>query len=214
MARFCVLVCLCLIAAHISSAAPVAEPSAAHPAVNGENFDIADDDGADLDNQLVAYVPVINKRNDFSGARDNKIKTYKELERELTLAGASGPKRETAIVQAASADAERSGSPNGDAIKSIAFNSREVRIVGPDAREVEMKDDIQTKVAVALDNLQKEAAEAWEQVNEKLDKGWTELKRHEVWGQVNEKLDKGWTDFKSMVEGVVAPAVKQVRKQN
>jgi hypothetical protein len=123
-------------------------------------------------------------------------------------------------------DAERSGSPNVEKMKDIAMNSREVRLVGPNQREVEMKDDLPTKVVVALENLQKETqevlstmndkldkgwtevkkSEVWSQMNEKLDKGWTDIKRSEVWGQVNEKLDKGWTDLKSMVEGLVAPS--------
>lgn len=85
-------------------------------------------------------------------------------------------------------DAERSGSPNVEKMKDIALNSREVRLVGPNQQEVEMKDDLQSKVVVALENLQKEAKE--------------------VYGQVNEKLDQGWTELKSMVEGVVKQASK------
>ena len=118
----------------------------------------------------------------------------------------------------------------GDKVElgNIALNSREVRLVGPNQKEVEMKDDMATKVVVALENLQKEASDVWSQVNEKLDKGlsdikrsevWTQMnekldkglndiKRSEVWGQVNEKLDKGWTDLKSVIEGVVSPSSK------
>lgn len=116
----------------------------------------------------------------------------------------------TPAVRASSASgADPKPSANADRIKDIALNSREVRLMGPNQREVEMRDDVASKFVVAMDNLQKEASGVWGQVNEKLDKGWTDLKRSEVWGQVNEKLDKGWTDLKTMVEGVVAPNKQQ-----
>lgn len=62
-----------------------------------------------------------------------------------------------------------------DKAKSIAFNSREVRLMGPEQREVEMKDDIATKFVIVLDNLKTEASELMDQVNDKLDKGWSEF---------------------------------------
>ena len=173
-------------------------------------FEVYGDNEADeTENKLLSYEPIIvNKYGTSSRSADNKIpsssQTFSNLEKESPEVMAS-------------ADADASGSPNSDTIKQIAFNSREVRLVGPDQKEVEMKDDVATKVAVALDNLQKEATEVWGQVNEKLDKGWTELRRSEVWGQVNDKLDKGWKDLKSMVEGVVAPSSKssnQARREN
>jgi len=73
-------------------------------------------------------------------------------------------------------------------IKAIAFNSREVRLVGPNQKEVEMKDDVASRLLVALENFQKDATQ--------------------VWGQVNGQLDKGWTDFKTMIEDAVASAKK------
>lgn len=76
-----------------------------------------------------------------------------------------------------------------DKLKSIAMNSREIRLVGPDGKEVEMKDDVPTKIIVAFENLQKEASQ--------------------VWDQVNTKLDKGWTEFKTMVERAVKPTEKK-----
>lgn len=57
---------------------------------------------------------------------------------------------------------------NQDRIKSIAYNSREVRLVGPDQKEVEMKDDVATKIVTALENLQKEATDVWDQVNDQV----------------------------------------------
>lgn len=71
-----------------------------------------------------------------------------------------------------------------DRLRNIAMNSREVRLIGPDGKEVEMKDDVPTKIVVAFENLQKEASQ--------------------VWDQVNTKLDKGWNDFKTMVERAVS----------
>lgn len=62
--------------------------------------------------------------------------------------------------------------------KSIAFNSREVRLIGPNQQEVEMKDDLASKFAVVMDNLRLEATDLYGKVNEKLDKGWTELKQN------------------------------------
>lgn len=61
-------------------------------------------------------------------------------------------------------------------IKTIAFNSREFRLVGPQQKEVEMKDDVGTKMMIAMENFGKEATEVWDQVNTKLDQGWKEFK--------------------------------------
>lgn len=76
-----------------------------------------------------------------------------------------------------------------DRLKNIAMNSREVRLIGADGKEVEMKDDVPTKIVVAFENLQKEASQ--------------------VWDQVNTKLDKGWNDFKVMVERAVTKQQQQ-----
>lgn len=73
-------------------------------------------------------------------------------------------------------------------IKTIAFNSREYRLVGPQQKEVEMKEDVGTKMMIALENLGKEATDVWE--------------------QVNTKLDKGWTDFKTMIDGALSNSKK------
>jgi len=133
-----------------------------------------------------------------------------------------------AASRAGAANQELPDSSNAERFSSIAHNSREVRLVGPNQKEVEMKDDVASKMMVAMDNLQKEFTDVWGQVNDKLDKGWREVKRSEVWSQmndkldkswrevkgsevwsqVNDKLDKGWTDFKSMVEGVVSGPTK------
>lgn len=56
------------------------------------------------------------------------------------------------------------------------MNSREIRLMGPDQKEVEMKDDVSTKIVIAFDNLQKEASEVWDQVNSKATKTWDEFK--------------------------------------
>jgi len=204
----------------------------------GDSFDITNDD---LNNALMndnnililPYDPIEPKQIDYktnnNNNANNKLKSssFTVLERESSSNVATQAKRPNLMLAASQGeDAERSGSPNVEKMKDIALNSREVRLVGPNQREVEMKDDLPTKVVVALENLQKEAKEVfgtvnekldkgwteikksdvWTQVNDKLDKGWTDLKKSEVWGQVNEKLDKGWTDLKSMVEGVVAPS--------
>lgn len=74
--------------------------------------------------------------------------------------------------------------------KSIAYNSREVRLMGPEGKEVEMKDDLATKVAVVFDNLRSETSQ--------------------FLGEVNDKLDKGWTEFKQSVDKLVEQGKKQV----
>lgn len=74
--------------------------------------------------------------------------------------------------------------------KSVAFNSREVRLMGPEMKEVEMKDDLATKVAVVFDNLRSETSQ--------------------FLGEVNEKLDKGWTEFKQSVDKLVEQGKKEI----
>lgn len=205
----------------------------------GESFDITNDDLTNDNNILILpYDPIEPKQvgyktsasRDTADAANHKLSpsSFTVIERESSSRDAAR-KRPTNVMTAAVSqgdDAERSGSPNVEKMKDIALNSREVRLVGPNQREVEMKDDLPTKVVVALENLQKEAkevlgtvndkldkgwtdlkkSEVWTQVNDRLDKGLTDIKKSEVWGQVNDKLDKGWTDFKSMVEGLVAPS--------
>lgn len=182
----------------------------------GDSFDITNDDlsNAMNDNNIIIlpYDPIEPKQIDYktnSGA-NNKLKSssFTVLERESAQRDAALAHRPNMKVSASTVtgqeDAERSGSPNVEKMRDIAMNSREVRFVGQ--REVEMRDDLPSKVSVAFENLQKEAKEVFEQLNEKLDKGWTDIKKSEVWGQVNDKLDKGWTDLKGMVESVVAPS--------
>lgn len=195
---------------------------------DGDKFDISSDDISNVDNNandlLFNYDPAEPKYTDYfttSRNANNKIKakSFTNVERETSAtATANNDKRPSASVVTAREVMSADGSADklSERAKDIALNSREVRLVGPNQREIEMRDDLPTKLAVAMENLGKEATEVWGQVNEKLDKGWTDLKRSEVWGQVNEKLDKGWTDLKSMVEGVVAPASKQQpgRKEN
>lgn len=152
-----------------------------------------DSDESDLFNKLYPYeYPVLIKRDSAKPderIQDNVIvsKAFADLERE-----SSSPEPGVSVVKKVAPEPAPAvqGSADADELslleraKSIAFNSREVRLVGPDRKEVEMKDDVATKVVVALENIQKDATE--------------------LWGQVNEKLDKGWTDFKAMVERVVA----------
>lgn len=207
----------------------------------GGDVEKVDDDDNDI---LLNYdpFPIRPKNVAFTEVRSpsqnnngNKLKsdsyTNAGLERE-----AGGSIRRSSVVipnvrevMSAQPSEPRGSTFNIDRVKDIASNSREVRLVGPNQKPVEMSDDLPTKFIVAMDNLKKEASdvwgqvnekldkgwtelkrsEVWDQVNDKLDKGWTDLKRSEVWGQVNDKLDKGWTDLKSMVEGVVAPKKKE-----
>lgn len=177
--------------------------------------ELASDDN-EMDNKVYSYYPIVpNKGSDLidlnSAKSSNKIKPnsgYTELERENNNNQRNAPKQVLA-----SSLGEQLDSSNIEKMKSIAFNSREVRLVGPDQREVEMKDDVATKVQVAIENFQKEATEVLGQVNEKLDKGWTELKTMVEKADLPTKIDKGWTDFKSMVENVVSPS-KAGRKNN
>lgn len=147
-----------------------------------------DSDKSDPFNELFPYeYPVLTKRDSSSDERilDNVIvsRAFADLERESASPEVSVVKKvapePTPTVQNPEVDTSL------ERAKSIAFNSREVRLVGPNQDEVEMKDDVATKVVVALENIQKDATE--------------------LWGQVNEKLDKGWTDLKAMVERAIAP---------
>lgn len=140
-----------------------------------ENNELFDDD----DNTLPT------KRS--SNNNDNKY-NYKSNEYNL----ADLVNDDKIVVEAAVSDGKPSSRDSDDdaaakaaedKIKTIAFNSREYRLVGPQQKEVEMKDDVGTKMMIALENLSKEATD--------------------VWDQVNTKLDKGWTEFKAMVEGAL-----------
>lgn len=183
--------------------------------LGGESISIYDDNFVkdDQTDQLLPYEPIAvsnSKPTSISRNSDNQIKPALNLEREresISSTGRSNGASKNGRV-AASTAAEVS-SPNANQFGSIAFNSREVRFVGPNQKEVEMKDDMASKVVVVLDNLQKEAGEVWDQVNDKLDKGWKDIKRSEVWGQVNDKLDKSWTDLKTMVEGVISSSTSK-----
>lgn len=138
---------------------------------------------------------IIKKRQDSASIHSNAIKpdwssvvNFEELDKT--------DRREEAKATVAPS-VEANGKPSSmELIKSIAFNGREVRLVGADQKEVEMKDDIPTKVVIALENLQKEASDVWSVVNKQLDKGWS---------VVNEKLDQGWTELKSVVDAAIAP---------
>lgn len=172
-----------------------------------------DDNGNDV---LIYYDPTEPKKPVFktqSQNSSNNIPSSSLIDAGREVEGQPGVVR--GVMSAGASNVEPKGSADVERIKDIAMNSREVRLVGPNQKPTEMKDDVATKFVVAMENLQKEATDVWGQVNEKLDKGWTELKRSEVWGQVNEKLDKGWTDLKTMVEGVVTPNKQQAgRKEN
>lgn len=240
MSKLFPLIILAVILASCGSdAAPGATREAARkpaqaPAA-GDSFDITNDDlnTALNDNNIILmnYDPIEPKQVDYKTvARDeiNKLKSgaFMVVERE-SARDTNAAKRPNLMMAASQGDdAESSGSPNVEKMKDIAMNSREVRLVGPNQKEVEMKDDLPTKVVVALENLQKETkevlstlndkldkgwtditkAQVWSQMNEGLNKGWTDVKKSEVWGKVNDGLDKGWTDLKSMVEGLVAPS--------
>lgn len=179
---------------------------------NNDNFDIPSDELSNVDDDsndlLLNYDPIEPKKTDYKtlsrNIANNKLKSssFTNGEREEIVA------REVLSAR----PSEPKGSANIERITDIAMNSREVRLVGPNKKEVEMKDDVASKFVVAMENLQKEATEVWGQVNERLDKGWTDLKRSEVWGQVNDKVDKGWTDLKTMVEGIVSPSTKQQKE--
>lgn len=165
-----------------------------------EAIKLAPEDALSLtNNKVYPYeVPYIIERD--SSEPDERIRentivpnNFADLERESSLIDIDGAKVIPAQKPAAPKPAAKAADTKVSAVhsstldkaKSIAFNSREVRLVGPDMKEVEMKDDVATKVVVALENIQKDATE--------------------LWGQVNEKLDKGWTDLKAMVEKAIAP---------
>lgn len=138
------------------------------------------DDSSELDNKL----PVAFEDGLFKKRTDRVKPSYliEPVKNEQTKPGRVRPS--TVMTDEKTSD---------DLVKNIAFNSREIRLMGPDQKEVEMKDDVGTKMVIALENLQKEAVEAW--------------------GQVNEKLDKGWTELKSMIDDVVTPSKNKQQQQ-
>lgn len=161
---------------------------------------VSDNGELELDNKLLSYEPMMNKIKypEIEAYLDDlqKARNIDSISPSVVSKGeapklvpmnqqkASEPKQMPVMEVSAPANPARE-----ETIKLIAHNSREVRLVGPEEREIEMKDDAATKMAVAIENLKKEAGE--------------------VWGQVNTKLDKGWTDFKSMVEDAVESAKKK-----
>lgn len=169
----------------------------------GDSFDISADELSNNVNDnivILPYDPIEPRATDYktqvtNAAANNKF--VSNLEREASSGGADKNKPQVANVMIQGDDAERSGSPNVDKIKDISLNSREVRLVGPEQKEVEMKDDLPTKVVVALENLQKEATEVLGSFNEKLNKTWSELKKSPLWSQAKEKIDNGWSDVKN-----------------
>lgn len=154
----------------------------------------SDPNGSDLSNKLNHYeYPVINIDPSLDERiQDNVIlsKAFSDLERESSSPDTTEVKPKpfvrvgttlkksipepTPTIQESSVKSSPSRDSTLEKAKSIAFNSREVRLVGQ--KEVEMKDDVATKVVIALENIQKDASELWDQVNEKLDQGWTDLK--------------------------------------
>lgn len=159
---------------------------------------LSDIDGAD-ENNLLSYDPIEKKKNTSAQPEStliNKIKpNYENLERELVSTqqvqkASSGPVPKAVLGTNVGDDTSLAAN-----VEKIAFNSREIRLVGPQRKPVEMKDDIPSKVVVAFENLQKEAKDVWGDLSVKLEKGWSD---------VSGQLEKGFGDFKTMVEGVVS----------
>lgn len=168
---------------------------------------LADVEGTD-ENNLFAYNPIEKKKVIPASETTllSKIKpNYENLEREQT-ASTQQVRKETPTaavsrpVMEIGAVPETSEPSLAENVANIAFNSREVRLVGPQRRPVEMKDDLPSKMVVALENLQKEAKDVWGDIKPKLEKGWED---------VSGQLEKGWGDLKTMVEGVIAPSTKK-----
>lgn len=173
----------------------------------------SNNDESEMDNKLLSYEPMMNKikypeieayLNDLQRARNlENIESSKSV---IVAPRKDSPKlvsmdQRKAVVapslpvlEQSDSSPDTSSSARDETMKLIAHNSREIRLMGPEEREVEMKDDAATKMAVAIDNLKKEAGE--------------------VWGQVNTKLDKGWTDFKAMVDDAVESAKKKSGPNN
>lgn len=171
---------------------------------------LADVESAD-ENNLFAYNPTEKKKIVVPATEStlvSKIKpNYENLEREHTL-NTQQVRKEVPVPSAAvpkpvleiGAIPESSEPSLAENVANIAFNSREVRLVGPQRRPVEMKDDIPSKMVVVLENLQKEAKDVWGDIKPKLERGWED---------VSGQLEKGWGDIKTMVEGVITPASKK-----
>lgn len=163
---------------------------------------------ADIDNKLFQYdLDVKNsKKTHLSpvasdpAINNNVIKSrlYPDLEREIfeinssnnnkqvqDESGSPKPKQTTyeSTSQGPSTSSQANKGSLKDKINAIGFNSREVRLVGPENKPVEVKGDMASQVIIAWQNLQKEAATGWD--------------------QVRGRLDQGWTDFKKMVDGVI-----------
>lgn len=162
------------------------------------------------ENNLLSYDPIEKKRitpGQPVSTLVTKIKpNYENLERELIstqqvqkVAPSSNPVPKPVLGTNVGDDTSLAAN-----VEKIAFNSREVRLVGPQRKPVEMKDDIPSKMVVAFENLQKEAKDVWGDLSGKLEKGWAD---------VSGQLEKGFGDLKTMVEGVVSPSTKK-QQQN
>lgn len=143
-----------------------------------------------------------------ASADNNIIKSnlYPDLERELQIGivGAANNNRaaheakELANKPVLVAATTASGSDKAslkDKINAIGFNAREVRLVGPNAQPLEMKNDMSTQVVIAWENLQKEASAGWDTLQKEASAGWESVK---------DQLDKGWNGFKTMVNDRVS----------
>lgn len=155
-----------------------------------------------MDNKLLSYEPMMNnvKYPEIEAYLNDLVKPRASLEVESVKPEAESvpkmivlnQKKEVAPAAAPAPSLpvmESGASARDETMRLIAHNSREIRLIGPNEREVEMKDDAATRMAVAIENLKKEAGD--------------------VWDQVNTKLDKGWTDFRTMVEDAVESAKKK-----
>lgn len=158
-------------------------------------------DDAEIDNKLLSYEPMLNNvkypsldsyLDELQRARNPDSEVQAVPKKEVPKLVVMDQKKVAQIPSLPVVDQRGSDPARDETIKLIAHNSREIRLIGPEEKEVEMKDDAATKMAVAIENLRKEAGE--------------------VWGQVNTKLDKGWTDFKTMVDDAVESAKKKSSK--
>lgn len=170
---------------------------------------------SDLDNKVFQYDPVMKSTSKRSRASqsvataDNNIiksNLYPDLERELQtqLGGNIDSNSNNKQVRDEKEPARKpvstaaTTSSNGndaraslkDKINAIGFNTREVRLVGPNAQPIEMKNDMSSQVVIAWENLQKEASAGWDTLQKEASAGWD---------NVRDQLDKGWNGFKTMV---------------
>lgn len=103
--------------------------------------------------------------------------------------------------------------------KHISLNNPEFRLIGSSQKPVRMRDDMSTKLFVAMENLKKDAGEFWSQFSEKLDKGWTDVsgRLEKSWtdvtkdmdkglGDVGQSIGKGWNEIKEALEKKIAAA--------